>query len=424
VIVGDGSEIEDACVKIEGGRIVEINAGSEPSADHTIDLEGRTLMPGLVDAHVHMTGGDGTILVGEPVGFDFGASLKMADPLLKAVFDSVEAARITLEAGVTTVRELGGRDYIDVFMKRAQQAGQIDCPRMVVAGPGLFMTGGHYSFLEPGHEADGVHGVVKRIRELVANGVDVIKIFSIQGPETLGDWLTPQFTREELVAAVAEAHRLGRRVAAHALGSEGLDNALAAGIDTVEHGWYLSEEQCEIMLKTGTYLAPTLGVLVNTTRQRAAFDLPEVSTDGEAAVFSGIQRAIELGVQVIMGSDCGGIITHKNGSNAEELEHYVRCGMSTMEAIQSGTLRAARALALDAEIGSVQAGKAADLLILEEDPLTDITMVRSALVGVIQGGAVMRDDVGALDELRLDSDARSNPLRSSPSAPSLSTVSA
>jgi imidazolonepropionase-like amidohydrolase len=410
VIVGDGSEVEDASVKLDGGRIVAIRQGGALKGDYAIDLEGRTVMPGLIDVHVHMTGGDGVLLLGEPVGFDFGASLKMADPLPKAVLDSVEAARVTLHAGITTVRELGGREYIDVFVKRAQQTGQIDGPRMLTAGPGLFMTGGHGSFLEPGHEADGPSGVVRRVRELIANGVDVIKIFSTQGPEASGDWLTTQYTLAELEAAVTEAHRLSRRTAAHVLGEEGLDNALSAGVDTIEHGWYLSETHCHLMRERGTYLVPTLGVLVNTSRQQAAFDLPNVSksADGDAEVFARVQQAIAMGVRIAMGSDCGGIITHKNGANAEELGYYVECGMSPMEAIQSGTLEAARALALHGEIGSLEEGKIADLLILDDDPLRDIGSTQSALVGVIQGGAVRRDDLGLLTPLRRDPDAQSN----------------
>jgi imidazolonepropionase-like amidohydrolase len=402
LIVGDGREIEDASVTIDGGRITDVSTGEPNGTDRVIDLEGRVLMPGLVDAHVHMTGGDGALLLGEPVGFDFGAAAKMSDPLPKAVLDSVEGARITLHAGVTTARELGGRDYIDVFMRRAQAAGQIDGPRMLVAGPGLFMTGGHGEFLEPGAGADGVAGVVRRVRELVGNGADVIKVFSTQGPETLGDWLTTQYTREELEAAVGEAHRLGRRVAAHVLGEEGMDNAIAAGVDTVEHGWYVTEAQCERIRDMGAHLVPTLGVMFNTVHYESPAELPDVtsSSSDEEDVFAAIRTAIGVGVPIAMGTDCGGIITHKNGANAEELELLVRCGMSPMQAIEAGTLGSSRALALDTEIGTVEAGKAADLLLVDGDPLQDVSAVRTGLVGVIQAGRVMRDDLGALEELR------------------------
>ncbi|HWO93674.1 MAG TPA: amidohydrolase family protein, partial [Dehalococcoidia bacterium] len=159
LINGDGRSFDDATVVIAGGRIAKVatDAGS-PSAEVTIDLEGRALMPGMIDLHVHMVGGD------KAMGFgDEATTFKMSDSVIKATLDGVEAARKTLHAGITTVREIAARDYIDVYLKRAQATGQITGPRMLATGPGVFMTGGHGSFLQPGHEADGVDAMVRRV---------------------------------------------------------------------------------------------------------------------------------------------------------------------------------------------------------------------------------------------------------------------
>src|SRR5438128_4022727 len=171
LLVGDGSEIDDAVVEIENGRFASVGGPeTRVDADVVVDLEGRTLLPGLIDLHTHMVGGDNAIGHG-----DEATTFKMGDPLIKAVLDSVEAARVTLQAGITTAREIGCRDYIDVYLREAQAAGQIEAPRSRATGPGLSMTGGHGSFWQPEQTADGVAGVVTRVRELVHNKVDVVK---------------------------------------------------------------------------------------------------------------------------------------------------------------------------------------------------------------------------------------------------------
>src|SRR5262249_35296112 len=211
LLVGDGRDIEGAVVTIENGRFASVDGPNAwVDAELVVDLEGRTLLPGLIDLHTHMVGGDNAIGHG-----DEATTFKMSDPLVKAVLDSVDAARVTLAAGITTAREIGARDYIDVFMKTAQAAGQIEGPRMLATGPAIAMTGGHGCFWDPEHTADGVAEIVKRVRQLVANKVDVIKVVSSDGPETLGQWWTVQSTFEEVEAAFAEARRLGRRTASH-----------------------------------------------------------------------------------------------------------------------------------------------------------------------------------------------------------------
>jgi len=397
VVVGDGTSFDDATVVLDDSRIVSVEPGRAASgATLVVDLEGRTVLPGLIDLHTHMVGGDNAIGHG-----DEATTFKMSDPLVKAVIDSVEAAQVTLSAGVTTAREIGSRDFVDVYLRTAQSRGQIDAPRILATGPGIAMTGGHGEFWQPEATADGVEAIVRRVRELVHNKVDVIKVVSADGPETLAQWTTVQSTAEELAAAFGEARRLGRRTATHAMGGEAIANAVNGGVDTIEHGWYLTEEACQLMVAAGTYLVPTLGNVVDIIHNGPGLEMPwaQMMAEDEPAIFERMSMALELGVKIAMGSDCGGNEARQHGSNIDELVAYVRFGMSPMDAITSGTLAAAQAVWLDTELGSLHAGKAADLVIVDGDPLNDIELLISGVVGVVQGGRATRDDLGMLGEL-------------------------
>jgi imidazolonepropionase-like amidohydrolase len=405
LITGDGGEVDEASVTVEDGQISAVGnpMPGRGAGEIVVDLEGRTLMPGLIDLHTHMVGGDNAIGHG-----DEATTFKMNEPLIKAVLDSVEAAWVTLAAGITTTREIGCRDYIDVYLRGAQAAGQIEAPRILATGPGVAMTGGHGNFWQPEAAADGAAAVIHRVRELVHNKVDVIKVVSSDGPETLGEWWTVQSTPDEVAAAFAEARRLGRRTAAHAMGGEAISNVVRGGVDTVEHGWYLSEEACQLMADQGTYLVPTLGNVIDIIHKGPSLEMPwaTMMAADEDAIFDRMRMALELGVKIAMGSDCGGNEARQHGSNADELECYVRFGMSAMDAIVSATLEAARALWLDDNIGSVAEGKTADLIIVDGDPLSDIGLLSRSVVGVIQAGRVVRDDLGILGELRRESQPR------------------
>jgi imidazolonepropionase-like amidohydrolase len=400
LITGDGRDYDDATVKIEGRQIVDVetNGGSIP-ADHYVDLGGRALIPGLIDVHVHMIGGD------KAIGFgDEATTFRMYEPLPKALLDGAGAARTTLDAGFTAVREIAARDYLDVFLRDAQRKGQIEGPRMLATGPGVYMTGGHGSFFDESQAADSPREMVKRVRELVRHKVDVIKIVSADGPETLGQWWTVQTTREEAEACFAEARRLGRQTASHAMGAEGIENVVLAGVDTVEHGWYMDEGSCRLMIEHGTTLVGTLSNVVAIVHNGPSLHMPwaEMMAADEEAVFERHRTAVELGVKIAMGSDCGGNESHRHGQNALELECYVRCGMTPLQAITSATKVGAEVMRMSDSIGTIQPGKLADLVVIDGDPLSDISLVRTGVVGVVQDGRVIRDDLGLLDALRAD----------------------
>lgn len=396
VIVGDGTDLDVGCVVVEADRITAVGVTPPVDAAVVVDLEGRAVLPGLIDLHTHLCGGDRA-----PAFDDEAAGWRMHEPLVKAAFDTVDAARVTLYSGFTTVRDAGTRDFIDVFLRRAQEAGQVLAPRVHGTGPGLFMTGGHGSYLAPGREADSPEEMVRRVRWLVGHGVDWIKVVSADGPQTLGRWDTVQSTAEEIAAAFGEARRLGRKTMAHAMGPAAIANVVRAGGDTVEHGWYLTEESCRLMIEHGTTLVPTLGCAVDIVRKGPSLGMgwAEMMAADEDAIFARQRMAIEMGVRVALGSDAGGNEVRLHGDNADELVHYVRCGMSPGQAIASATLDAARVLGMDAALGSLAPGKIADLVIVDGDPLSDVGLVGASLVGVIQGGRVVRDDLGLLSEI-------------------------
>jgi imidazolonepropionase-like amidohydrolase len=409
VVVGNGTYLEDAAISLSDGRIVGVGNKAETGGRQVVDLEGRTVLPGLIDIHTHIAGGD----LG-PGGFNAEAA-HMSDHLIAAVLATVEAAERTLQAGITTIREVGGRDYIDVYLRDAQARGLVRSPRVVASGPGVAMTGGHAAFLDPGNEADGISGITTRVRQLVGNGVDAIKIFSTEGPETSGDPSTRQFSDEEIAAAVLEGHRLNRIVGAHAIGESSIDAAVAAGVDTVEHAWYSSEWAVEKMLATGTYIVPTLGVVTDTNRYGRELLIPEYDIPGDveaARVNENMRMMFERGIKVAMGSDCGGFGPRRIGHNADELAHYVACGMTPMQALCSGTGVAAEALRLSHEIGTIEPGRAADLVIVDGDPLTDVSLLETGITAVVQRGQAVRDDTALLNRVELHRKRASIPVRS------------
>lgn len=383
VINGRGLVLDRATVLVEDGRIAAVGPDSDVARleDATeVDASGFTILPGLIDCHVHLC------LGAEP---DVVATIA-AEPPAFTLLKAARFARLTLEAGFTTVRDLGARDDGIIALKRAIAEGLTSGPRILAAGRVICMTGGHARFI--GREADGPVEVVKAVREQVAAGADLIKLIASGGvltPGTSPD--RPQMTQEELAAGVAEAGRAGRRVAAHAHGAEGMKNAVRAGVHSIEHGTLLDDEAAALMREQGVFLVPTLSALAMTVEQGTVCGIPVEAVDKAKAIRARHEASVKLahrsGIPIALGTDAGTPANH-HGENAQELERLVALGLSPMEAICAATSAAARLLGLADELGTVEAGRLADLLLVKGNPLERIELLRDRdrIAGVMQGG--------------------------------------
>jgi imidazolonepropionase-like amidohydrolase len=405
LIDGTGTEpVLDATVIVDDdGRIVDVGVGIDPPRGaEVIDVSGRTILPGLIDCHVHFF-------------LQFGRSMQeeALTPLTLRVFEAAERARATLDAGVTSVRDAG---MTPRGFKMAAQRGLIASPRLNVAVTIMSQTGGHQDTLLPSgirtplatalsdsiewpnRVCDGIDGVVKTTREVLRAGADFIKICATGGIMAPGSEPThTQFTREEITAVVYEAQAQGKYVAAHAQGLQGIKNAVESGARTIEHGIYVDEETADDMVRRGTYLVPTFHALQGVLKADAANPgsiLPQSlrkTLDVIDIHKANIRMAIEKGVKVAMGTDAG-IGLH--GANAEELTHMVDLGgMSPMQAIVAATKTAAECNRMGDEVGTLKPGMLADLLVVEGDPLSDISILedKSNLAMIMQGGNAHKD---------------------------------
>ena len=388
VIDGSGRLIERAGAVVEDSRLTAVGptAQLEPRRREpgitVVDLRGMTLMPGLIDTHVHIAGGDFVPnREGEPAGL--------------AAFRTVEAATRTLMAGFTTIRVSGSRDYLDIDLRDAINAGAIVGPRVVASGRGITTTGGHY------HnwcavEADGVDAMRREVRSHVKRGADSIKLMLSPGVATKGANVnSEQFSLEEVQAAVYEAHKVGRPVQTHAIGIGGIRNGVAAGVDSIDHGHYLDEEQALQMKEKGIYLVPTFGPVYYYVSKREAESWRIARAEQvEPLHAKAFRMALDIGVPIAMGCDCGAQSRMPNGSNALELELMVKYGMTPMAALVAATREAARLLRIIDTVGTLEPGKAADLLVVEGNPMDDIRVMQTAVKMVVQGGVLRRDDLG------------------------------
>jgi imidazolonepropionase-like amidohydrolase len=371
-------------IVIEEEIIAEIGATGKRAADgDVIDGEGLWVLPGLIDLHTHIVSGD------KQQGFgDERRAFRMDEPVAMAAFRAVQAALKTLEAGVTTVREIVARDFIDVDLKRAVEKNLIEGPDIVPTGPGVAITGGHGGFMD--NEVDGYEATVRLVRHMIKRGVEVIKVFA-DGPELTGDWTSPQPTYEEIQAAFAEAKRHGRICAAHAMGPVAIMNAARAGADTIEHGWFLDEESCSVMIEHGVTLIPTIGNLYHILRDGPALAHPWVEDFGarEEEIYGNLRLAVQSGLRIGMGSDCGGNEMRRHGQNVDELELYVeKGGMSPQAAVEAATTTPAQILKRDTRIGTVERGKIADLILVGSNPCDNIRALTQDVRGVVKRGRV------------------------------------
>jgi len=383
VIDGTGATHDRTTLLIRGTKIVAIGPNqtiSIPKDAVRIDGRGLTILPGLIDCHVHLClGGEADVV----------ATIESEQPsytLLKSVWH----ARATIEAGFTTVRDVGSRDHSIFMLKRAIDSGLVPGPRIVGAGLAICMIGGHARFI--GQEVAGTEQVRRVVAEQVAAGAGVIKVIASGGiltPGTSPD--TAQMTLEELAAAVDQAREAGRKVAAHAHGASGMKNAIQAGVHSIEHATLLSDEAGALMKRYGVYMVPTLSALATTAACRPSCGIPESALTKAKAMTKQHQASFKQahlsGIRIAMGTDAGTPFNY-HGDNAQELERMVAFGMTPMEAILASTASAARLIGIERTVGTLKKGKEADLVILKGDPLKQIELLRdrSKILGVMKAG--------------------------------------
>ena len=384
--------LDNQIVLIQDNRIVAVGANAQiPATAEVIDLSRATVLPGLIDTHTHMFLHDG----------DYNDQLLREQIAYRAIYATV-TARKTLEAGITAIRdvETEGAMYADVALREAINNGVVPGPRMQAATRAIGITGGYspYGFspevpMTYGAQiADGVEGVRLAVREQIKYGADLIKIYidHRRGRNMVGDSLTgyPTFTFEETKAMVEEAAKAGIKVAAHVYTSGPAQTAINAGCISLEHGLYLDETTFRLMAQKGCYWVPTmiayLRGLENSNSTPAARKMTEGTTQRHKATF---QRALKIpGLKIAFGSD----LTGEHGTNAREIEVMVRYGMTTMAAIKAATMVAAELLGWQNKIGSLEAGKLADVIAVSGNPLTDITELQRVKF-VMKDGKVIKN---------------------------------
>jgi imidazolonepropionase-like amidohydrolase len=379
-------------ILIEGDRIREVGDEREllphvPSDARVVDLSRYTVLPGLTDAHTHLTGSPYLM------GYRGLAVSVPREALLGA-----RNARVTLEAGFTTVRNVGASGFADIALRDAINAGDVPGPRILASGPPLGITGGHcdenllapeFHFFSEG-VANGVPAVMAKVREDIKYGADLIKFCATGGVLSKGDNAElEQYSPEEMQAIVQEAHRLGRKVAAHAHGAQGIKDAILAGVDSIEHGSFIDEEGIQLMKQHGTYLVPTLYLgdwfLANYQKLGLTDDMVAKAKLVMPAARQNVARAFREGVKVAFGTDAA---VYPHGLNAHEFAVMVKLGLTPLAAIQAATVNAADLLGWSDQIGTLEPGKYADLIAVEGDPLKDVTTLEDVKV-VLKGGEVV-----------------------------------
>ena len=395
-----GRVVENQGIIVEGERIKAVGPFAEiqksaPPAARMIDLSRATVLPGLADCHTHI------LLQGDITAADYDEQL-LKESIPYRTIRATVAARIALMNGFTSMRDLEteGAMYADVDVKTAINRRVIPGPRMFVATRAFSATGMYplqgYSWelrMPEGVQiVDGPDNIRRAVREQVKYGADWIKFYADRRyfikDGALHSWLN--FTEEEMKAMVDEAHRLGRRVAAHAMAREGIEASLKVGVDSIEHGFGLDEEMMDRMVRQGTYWCPTIYVVVYVAECRSAAGAPRCLTmrDMQAKAF-GI--AVRKGVKIAYGTDAGGYAWSEN--QAKEFAYMVRYGMTPMQAIQSATIAAADLLERPNDLGAIEPGKYADIVALAGDPLSDITELERVRF-VMKSGEVFRDEIG------------------------------
>jgi imidazolonepropionase-like amidohydrolase len=393
VDVAKGAVLTDQTIVIDGERITAVGpTGSVavPANAQLIDLSGSTVLPGLIDAHTHLTG--------DPKQHGY-QSLGVSD--IRAALYGARSARVTLESGFTAVRNVGAGGFGDVALRDAINDGELAGPRMRVAGYAIGIMGGHcdnnllpqdFHYTERG-VADGPWEARAKVREMAKYGADVIKICASGGVLSKGDEPgAQQYTLEEMKAIVEEAHKLGRRVAAHAHGASSIRDAILAGVDSVEHASLIDDEGIKLARERGTWLVMDIYNDDYILQEGAQAGMLPESLAKEKALGQlqrdNFRKAFKAGDKMAFGTDAG---VYPHGDNARQFAYMVKYGMTPMQAIQAATINAADLLGWKDRIGSISPGKYADIIAVKGDPLADpaeLTRVRF----VMKGGAVVKAD--------------------------------
>ncbi len=391
--VRTGKLADSQTIVVVGDTIQSVRPSSSApteTGDTVIDLGQMYAMPGMIDVHTHLT-----------MNPDFDPYLELTETDAKDAINGVVNARTTLMAGFTSVRNVGASGFVDVDLRDAVNAGQVPGPHMLVSGPLIGITGGHcddnllpirYHAVGDG-VADGIPAVQHKVRENIKYGADLIKICATGGVLSKGDDpQASQFTLEEMQAIVADAHRLGRKVAAHAHGAQGILWATEAGVDSIEHGSYIDDAGIAAMKQHGTYLVPTL-YLEDWMLQSG--HLPpfyqQKMIDVSKVAKANIKRAMLAGVKIALGTDAA---VYPHGLNAHELDVYVnQLGMAPLAALQTTTINAADLMGWSAKTGTIEPGKWADIIAVDTNPLDDVRVLQHVPF-VMKAGVVYKDEHG------------------------------
>ena len=395
--------VRPGLVVVTDGKIAGVSGTAIPSGAELIDLGDATLLPGFIDAHTHLT-----MMYSEDYKQDRLDQLQKT--IAERALDASVNARLTLMAGITTVRDVGSSDYLDVGLRNGIRNGDVPGPRMLVTVQALSATGGHCDFSQGfreglfGHEAGPLEGVINgpeqaryAVRLDHKYGADMIKVCATGGVLSPTDDVdTPQLTQEELNAIVDEAHALRRKTAAHAHGAEGAKRAIRAGIDSIEHGTFLDDEALDMMKQRGTYLVPTLMAAQGIQEQidKGTYIPPAILAKAKTAIAAShqtFQRALAKGVKIGLGTDAA---VYPHGRNAEEFHQMVDLGMKPVAALKAGTSADAELLGLGDKIGTLETGKLADVVAVPGDPVENIRQTEHVFF-VMKGGVIYKNGRGA-----------------------------